>query len=215
MSTHYMAIIFGNGLLTIALIAARIHRGQVGGAAPPRSETIRRLAREIAIFWLVSLAVFAPWLLKNIIHYGRPLHGLVGTNFRLPSGEVLSRFFLGNVFFVGFAFLALWWPTRRECEPGERLLAFYLIGYFVVGAFEIPPIIRFFLPVYALGLMLAGRAVAPFLNARRWLEVPLAVALLAIGIAITGYQWRHHLYDEPVRFLLHNKPPAMTIHWHR
>jgi hypothetical protein len=205
MSTHYMTIVFGNGLFTIAFAATM---------AQSRA-SMKRIARDLAIFWLVSLAVFAPWLLKNLFHYGQPFYGLAGTNFRLPSSEVLTRFFFGNVFFVGFGLLALWIASQPESERGERLLAVYLLAYFVVGAFEIPPIARFFLPLYAVGLMVAGRAAAPFLGNRRTLEVILAVALLAVGIATTRYQWRMGLYAVPVEFLLHNKPAATAVIWHQ
>ena len=205
MSTHYMAVVFGNGLLTVALIVTRVRR---------RQTRARQIAAELAIFWLVSTATFAPWLLKNIVHYGRPFYGLAGTSFRVPTGAIIGGFFLGNVFFVGCAALAVWFLARRPSAPGERLLAAYLLAYLVVGAFELPPIPRFFLPVYAVGLMLAGRAVAPFLSGRRSLEVVLGFALLAFGIATTCYQWRQHLYDAPLDFVFHNSPRAATIQWH-
>ena len=214
MSTHYLAIVFGNGLLTIALIATRVHRGQDAHGTKVRAGA-RQIARDLAVFWLVSLAVFAPWLAKNLIHYGQPFYGLKGTNLRLPGGKTLTDFFFGNVSFVAAVIVALWFFARRDSGDGVRLLAVYLVAYLVVGAFELPPIMRFFLPVYGVGLMLLGRAAAPLLSGRRPLELALSVALLVIGIAMTCYQWRHHLYDAPMEFIFHNKPPASTIIWHQ
>ena len=227
MSTHYMAILFSNGLLTIAFIAARL-RSQCGlpvltqdsalrtQHSQPRSRaSVQQIARDLAIFWLVSLAVFAPWLLKNLILYGQPLYGVANTSFRVPSSRILSEFFLSNVSYIGFALVALWLFARHSSEHGERLLAAYLVVYLLVGPFELPPIARFFLPVYAIGLMLAGRAAAPIVNARRWLEVALPIVLLIGAIATTSYQWQQHLYDAPLDFLLHHKPPAWDIIWHQ
>lgn len=207
MSTHYLAIVFGNGLLTIAYVVAMWRSGAAA----------RRIVGDLAVFWLVSISVFSPWPIKNFVLYGHPFYGIVNTSFRVPSLQIVERFFLGNVFLVGSVVLAVWMCVRRGSQSGERLIALYLPAYLLVGAFELPAItnMRFFFPVYAAGLMLAGRAAAPLFDRHRWVEVAFPVALFIIAIATTAYQWNQHLYDSALDFLLHNRPPASSIMWHQ
>jgi len=197
MSTTYIAIVFGNGLLTIALVAATARPGV----------RARRIARDLAIFWSVSAAVLSPWLVKNLIHYGQPFYGLEGTNLRLPLAQLVTDY-------LGFVLVAFWVLARRKSDPGERLLALYLLFYLIAGTFQMPPIKRFFLPVYAVGLMLIGRVAAPLFASRRWLEIAFPVALLAFAVAVTCYQWYYHFFDDALRFLFQNSPPEWTIIWH-
>lgn len=205
MSSHYMAMVFGNALLTLALVLVFVGSGRA----------LRSAAGDLALFWFVSLLAFAPWLVKNLVHYGEPFYGLAGTNFRIPTLGILADFYLGNVFFAGFAMAAVWVLCSPRSGNSQRFLALYLLSYLVVGAFEMPPHLRFFFPVYAVGLMLVGRMAGPVLERRRWLEVALPAVLLIAFAAMTVYQARSHLFDRPVEFLRYNRPDAGRVVWHR
>ena len=239
LSTHYMALVFGNGLLTIAFVVTMLR-----GRTPAR-----QIACDLAIFWIISLAVFSPWPLKNFVLYGHPFYGLAGSNFRIPSLQLAGHFFginagLLGVFgfiivawfltersvevvlwglaasivaspLVGFALVAVWVFARGESHPGERLLALYLLAYLVVGPFEVPPILRFFLPVHAIGLMLTGRALAPLLERHRRLEIAFPLVLLTLAVATVLYQWHNHLFDSSFDFLLRSSPPESAVIWHQ
>lgn len=206
MSTAYIAIAFGNGLLTIALVAAT-----AGSRAPAR-----RILRDVALFWAISAAVFSPWLLKNLVHYGNPLHGLPGSNFRIPAPALISDYYLGNVFFIGSAIMACWFLLRAWAGKDEWFLAVYLLGYLFAGVFFLPAAhLRFFFPVYAVGLMLIGRATAPLLDRWRWLEPAIPAALLVFMITVIGYGWYQGLFAEAADFLFHDAPPHWKIIWHQ
>jgi len=203
MATHYMAVVFGGFLLGAALAVATAGRGA------------KRIAGDVGIFWLLAAVIFSPWLAKNLVLYGDPFFGLAGTNFRVPSLQVLGRFFAGNVFFVGFsaaAVAALW---RRKSDGGLRFLAAYLLVYLVAGMFEMPPIPRFFFPVYAVGLMIAGDLCAPLFERRRRLEVAIPAVLLAAAVAMSCYQLRQGMFDGALEFLFRGRPPAAEVVWHK
>lgn len=104
---------------------------------------------------------------------------------------------------------------RGRLAPSERFLCLYLLGYLLLGALALPPIRRFFFPVFGVGLMLAGRLTAPLFLRHRWLETALPAALLALAIAVTCYQWQQHLYESALDFLFRNSPPFSSVVWHR
>lgn len=205
MSTHYMCIVFGNGLLTIALIVISV----IARRKP------REIVMDLAIFWVVSLIVFSPWPIKNMIQHGWPLEGLKNTSFRIPALEAISGFYFGNVFIVGFLIVAVGVLLYRASDRSDKFLAFYLVLYAVVGAFEMPPIERFFFPILAVGLILLGRLAEPFLERRPRLDIVIPCALLVLAILVTASQWRSHLYDDAVRFVFRDGPYHELVRWHR
>jgi len=203
LATHYMCLLFGNVLISLALGVVLLR----SGAGP------RRIARDLALFWLLSGAVLAPWLIKDLAHYGQPFFGLEGRNFRIPSEREIP-FFLANVFFLGFGMASVGVLLRQGSARAEQILALYLLGYLAVGPFEMPPIHRFFFPIYSAGLMLAGRLAGPVFARRRWLEVALAAVLLVGALQMTYNHWRNFVFYAPTKFLFDNTPPHRTITWH-
>ncbi|MCX8038800.1 MAG: hypothetical protein N3D11_17470 [Candidatus Sumerlaeia bacterium] len=239
MSTHYLALPFGNGLMTAAFLCSAwrrkngrsgrsgqsVQQGQNGQNEQTDSpftastssvpSTLSALLFDLALFWAISFLVFSPWLIKNQILFARPFCGIPENILSLPSGEALGRLFFDNSFFLGFGGIALWLLVQGRLVPSERFLSVYLLGYLLLGAVALPPIPRFFFPIYGIGLMLAGRLTAPLFHRQRWLEIALPAALLALAVAITCYQWQYHLYDAALDFLFRNSPPFSNVVWHR
>lgn len=205
LSTHYLCIIFGLLLLTLAFVCASVRR----------NIDWRRVGKDLAAFWGIALLIFAPWLGKNMVHFGNPLYGLMGSNLRWPPPGVLGSFYLGNAVFVLFPGVAIWMIVRQGSRADERLLALYLLFYLALGPFEMPPILRFFFPVHAIGLILTGLALAPVFERRKWLEIVLPAGLLASIVLNTTLQWRSHMYEDAVRFLTRGEPSISSIQWRR
>jgi 4-amino-4-deoxy-L-arabinose transferase-like glycosyltransferase len=203
LSTHYMCLVFGNVAFSAAFVATAL----------AGREKWSRMARDLAIFWVISIIIMSPWLLKNLYYHGWWLQGVQNTSFRIPPISVLTGFYLGNGYFLGFGAVALWLLARRNSPADVRFLSLYLLLYLALGVFFIPSIMRFFYPVYAVGLTLAGRLAAPALREKPWLEIAIALALLAMIAVVTAiYVW-NGVYGDAVTFLFEGNPPYESVRW--
>ena len=164
--THYFGLIFA-GAIFAALLLQALWRRQVGAAL------------KSAGFGILTLALFAPWLLYEVPRQQRIIEEVSLFWFPERAGEYLGQVITFAAYLGGssygaailfFAFLAVLWAGRERLKAPETLPRARALGHCIL------------LPALALALIVLLNFVAP-LSFARFFVVLLPVLYLGLALA--------------------------------
>jgi hypothetical protein len=209
-----------NGLVVfflLTLLVALIANRQAGpaGAVVNTSSKLRAVSRAVLIFSGVSLMLFAPWVIRNLLWTGNPVFPLYDTVFNPQNPFIETRlnpFAIRRLVYGESLWQALLVPLRIFFQGADDLPALFdgrlnpgLLLFGIIGLFKTPqdkPELAFERKVwggYAALLILIVfftrdmriRYIAP--------AIPAMVVLSIFGIA-NLWCWSHRLRDAAARY---------------